>query len=45
MLVRVVPIVKRIFAEEESKEILEFLKEKTYVYHTPYKRYNKMVKV
>jgi hypothetical protein len=36
MLVRVVPIVKRIFTEEESKEILEFLKEKTYVYHTPY---------
>ena len=39
------PIVKRIFTEEESKEILEFLKEKAYVYHTPYKRYNKMVKV
>ena len=38
-------IVKRIFTEEESKEILEFLKEKAYVYHTPYKRYNKMVKV
>ena len=38
-------IVKRIFTEEESKEILEFLKEKTYIYHTPYKRYNKMVKV
>ena len=39
------PIVKRVFTEEESKEILEFLKEKAYVYHTPYKRYNKMVKV
>jgi hypothetical protein len=39
------PIVKRIFTDEESKEILEFLKEKVYVYHTPYKRYNKMVKV
>ena len=39
------PIVKRIFTEEESKEILEFLKEKAYVYHAPYKRYNKMVKV
>jgi hypothetical protein len=39
------PIVKRIFTEEASKEILEFLKEKAYVYHTPYKRYNKMVKV
>jgi hypothetical protein len=39
------PIVKRIFTEEESKEILEFLKEKAYVYHSPYKRYNKMVKV
>jgi alkylated DNA repair dioxygenase AlkB len=39
------PIVKRIFTEEESKEILEFLKEKAYVYHRPYKRYNKMVKV
>ena len=39
------PIVKRIFTEEESKEILEFLKQKAYVYHTPYKRYNKMVKV
>ena len=38
-------IVKRIFTEEESKEILEFLKEKAYVYHSPYKRYNKMVKV
>jgi hypothetical protein len=38
-------IVKRIFTEEESKEILEFLKEKAYVYHAPYKRYNKMVKV
>ena len=38
-------IVKRILTEEESKEILEFLKEKAYVYHTPYKRYNKMVKV
>ena len=38
-------IVKLIFTEEESKEILEFLKEKAYVYHTPYKRYNKMVKV
>ena len=37
-------IVKRILTEE-SKEILEFLKEKAYVYHTPYKRYNKMVKV
>ncbi len=45
MLVQVVPIVKRIFTEEESKELLEFLKEKAYVYHTPYKRYNKMVKV
>ena len=33
------------FYEEESKEILEYLKEKAYVYHTPYKRYNKMVKV
>ncbi len=40
-----VPIVKLIFTEEESKEILEFLKEKAYVYHRPYKRYNKMVKV
>ena len=40
-----VPIVKRIFTEEESKEILEFLKEKAYVYHRTYKRYNKMVKV
>jgi hypothetical protein len=40
-----VPIVKRIFTEEESKEILEFLKEKVYVYHRTYKRYNKMVKV
>jgi hypothetical protein len=39
------PIVKRIFTEEDSKEILEFLKEKAYVYHTPYKIYNKMVKV
>ena len=39
------PIVKRIFTEEESKEILEFLKQKAYVYHSPYKRYNKMVKV
>ena len=39
------PIVKRIFTEEESKEILEFLKEKAYIYHAPYKRYNKMVKV
>ena len=38
-------IVKRIFTEEESKEILEFLKEKAYIYHAPYKRYNKMVKV
>ena len=38
-------IVKRIFTEEESKEILEYLKEKAYVYHTTYKRYNKMVKV
>ena len=38
-------IVKRIFTEEESKEILEFLKQKAYVYHAPYKRYNKMVKV
>ena len=33
------------FYEEKSKEILEYLKEKAYVYHTPYKRYNKMVKV
>ena len=40
-----IAIVKRIFTEEESKEILEFLKEKAYVYHRPYKRYNKMVKV
>jgi hypothetical protein len=39
------PIVKPIFTEEESKEILEFLKQKAYVYHAPYKRYNKMVKV
>ena len=38
-------IVKRIFTEEESKEILEYLKEKAYVYHTTYKRYNKMIKV
>ena len=27
------PIVKRIFTDEESKEILEFMKEKVYVYH------------
>jgi hypothetical protein len=39
------PIVKRIFAEEESRDILQFLKEKTIVYHRPYKRYNKIVKV
>jgi hypothetical protein len=38
-------IAKRIFTEEESKELLEYLKEKVYVYHTPYKRYNKMVNV
>ena len=39
------PIVKRIFTEEESKEILEFLKTKKFEYHKPYKRYNKIVKV
>ena len=37
--------VRKIFTEEESKEIFEFLKQKAYVYHAPYKRYNKMVKV
>jgi alkylated DNA repair dioxygenase AlkB len=39
------PIVKRLFTEEESRDKLEFLKEKTFVYHRPYKRYNKIVKV
>ena len=39
------PIVKRIFTEEESRDILQFLKEKTIAYHRPYKRYNKIVKV
>ncbi len=39
------PIVKRIFTEEDSRDILEFLKEKTIAYHRPYKRYNKIVKV
>ena len=39
------PIVKRLFTEEESEDIFEFLKSKTYVYHRPYKRYNKIVKV
>ncbi len=39
------PIVKQIFTEEESRDILKFLKEKTIAYHRPYKRYNKIVKV
>ena len=38
-------IVKRIFTEEESKGIFEFLKAKKFEYHKPYKRYNKIVKV
>ena len=39
------PIVKRLFTEEESEDIFDFLKSKTFVYHRPYKRYNKIVKV
>ncbi len=31
------PIVIRIFTEEESRDILQFLKEKTIAYHRPYK--------
>jgi len=38
-------IVKRIFTEERSEETFEFLKTKTFEYHKPYKRYNKMVQV
>jgi hypothetical protein len=38
-------IVKRIFTEEESEDIFEFLKTKEFEYHKPYKRYNKIVKV
>jgi len=37
--------VKRIFTEEESEDIFEFLKTKKFEYHKPYKRYNKIVKV
>jgi alkylated DNA repair dioxygenase AlkB len=39
------PIVKQLFTEEESEDIFEFLKSKAFVYHRPYKRYNKIVKV
>ena len=38
-------IVKRIFTEEESEDIFEFLKTKKFEYHKLYKRYNKIVKV